>query len=134
MKRITIILTAFSLLSSAFMFGQNENIIHRAGASAELGFSNLFLGTNLFSGNYAKPLLGGGGGLTAFYELQYKHLLFRSGVGFDYTGNRNRLTVPDFTAHIVESPDMTWYYQLRNALFSRDGGGRVQPLFLSCRH
>ena len=102
------------LLTASFLpvvlFGQVASLSHRAGVSAELGFSNLFLGSNAFSAAYAQPLLGGGGGLTAFYEMQYRRLLFRTGLGFDYTGNRNRLTVPDFTAHITEYPDMTWHY------------------------
>ena len=109
MKRITVILTIFLLLSVG-LFAQDKTLTHKAGVSAELGFSNLFLGKNAFSADFAQPLLGGGGGLTAFYELQYSHLLFRTGLGFDYTANRNRLTVPEYVGTITEYPSMQWHY------------------------
>lgn len=108
MKTIKTLLLAASLLP-LFLSAQNA-LSHSAGVSAEAGFSNLFFGKNAFSGGYAHPLLGGGGGLALFYELQYRRLLVHTGLGFDYTANRNRLDVPEYIGSIAEYPAMKWHY------------------------
>lgn len=108
MKTIKNLLLAASLLP-LFLSAQNA-LTHSAGVSADAGFSNLFFGKNAFSGDYARPLLGGGGGLALFYELQYRRLLVHTGLGFDYTANRNRLDVPEYIGSIAEYPAMKWHY------------------------
>lgn len=80
------------------------------GLSFEGGYSHLFLGNPLSAIKPdATPGSGTGGGAELFYELQYKHFLFRTGFGFDYSFNSNKLK---FTADlpILEYPSMTYHY------------------------
>ena len=109
MKKITITLMICALLPLTLM-AQKEKPNSNIGISLEGGFSHLFLGKNLSPVGYAKPWLGGGGGGALYYELEYKHFLFRTGFGVDYTVNNNRLNVPDYKAFIAEYPGMTYHY------------------------
>ena len=81
------------------------------GFSIEGGLSHLFLGKNLnpFEG-YTTPTYGYGGGATFFYELQYKHFLFRTGFGVDYTFNFSKFQSPNYTAAVAEYPSMRYHY------------------------
>lgn len=81
------------------------------GFSVEGGFSHLFPGKDInpFAG-YTTPALGGGAGAAIFYELQYKHFLFRTGFGVDYTFNYSKFNSPDYTAGIAEYPSMRYHY------------------------
>ena len=110
MKKITILFLIASILLPIEAVAQKEKPNSNIGISLEGGFSHLFLGKNLSPVGYAKPWLGGGGGAALYYELQYKHFLFRTGFGVDYMVNNNRLNVPDYTATIAEYPGMKYHY------------------------
>jgi len=100
-----------SLFSSALL-AQEVKPSSNIGLSFEAGFSHLFLGDPL--SNYkpdAIPGSGAGGGAALFYELQYKHFLFRTGFGMDYSLNTNRLVVPDYSSSIAEYQSMTLHYR-----------------------
>ncbi len=128
MKQQIYILTAiFSLLS--FTLQAQDKPAHNIGLSAEAGFSNLFFGPGLGAG-LATPSIGGGGGAALFYELQYKHLLFRTGFGMDYTVNTNKVNVPDYEAKIAEYPTTTYHYQFRRFVETTSYGvGYVPVMF-----
>ena len=110
MKKIVSILLMSALLPLAGM-AQKEKANSHFGLSIEGGFSHLFLGKNLSPLNgYSTPELGYGGGGALFYEVEYKHFIFRTGFGVDYTINNSRFTPPDYTATIVEYPGMQYHY------------------------
>ena len=90
-KRIVLMLTG--LLLFVAMFAQKELANSHIGLSLEGGGSHLFLGSNLSPIGYSTPKWGYGGGGALYYELEYKHFLFRTGFGVDYTVNNNRLKV-----------------------------------------
>ena len=128
MKQQIYILTAiFSLLS--FTLQAQDKPAHNIGLSAEAGFSNLFFGPGLGAG-LATPSIGGGGGAALFYELQYKHLLFRTGFGMDYTVNTNKVNVPDYEAKIAEYPTTTYHYQFRRFVETTSYGVGYIPVML----
>ena len=109
MRKSTLLVLTGLLLSVA-TFAQKELANSHIGLSLEGGGSHLFLGSNLSPIGYASPKWGGGGGGALYYELEYKHFLFRTGFGVDYTVNNNRLKVPDYTASIAEYPGMQYHY------------------------
>ena len=120
MKRIYLFLMiacAFSLSITA-----QPTTKHHVGLSLEGGYSHLFFGHpltpfkplgGLGTGLNASltPLSGGGGGAALYYELQHGHFIFRTGLGFDASYNRNRLIVPEHFATIEEYPNMLLHYQ-----------------------
>ena len=129
MKKIAIVLMC-ALLPVSLM-AQKEKANSHFGLSLEGGFSHLFLGSNLSPVNgYTTPGLGYGGGGALFYELEYKHFLFRTGFGVDYTINNSHFTAPDYTASIAEYPGMTYHYSFpRYTETTHYGVGYVPVLF-----
>lgn len=99
-------------LTSAVGYAQQDDRCNNNfGFSVEGAFSHLFLGKNLNPmDNYAKPSWGGGGGAAFIYELQYKHFLFRTGFGVNYTYNINHFESPNYTLGIREYPTMQYHY------------------------
>ena len=94
---------------------QDDRCNSNFGFSIEGGFSHLFFGPNLNPlDNYATPSYGGGAGATFFYELQYKHFLFRTGFGVNYSLNTNRFKSPNYDMAIKEYPTMTYHYNFSN--------------------
>lgn len=105
---VAILLLSASVPCSA---QQDNRCNSNFGFSVEGAFSHLFLGKNLNpSNNYATPSWGGGGGAAFFYELQYKHFLFRTGFGVNYTYNTNRFESPNYTFGVREYPTMRYHY------------------------
>lgn len=110
MKKSTIFIILISALLPWPMAAQQEKPNSHFGISIEGGFSNLFLSQPSAGLGNTSPRLGGGGGGALFYELEYKHFLFRTGFGVDYTINTNRFASPDYTATIAEYPSLTYHY------------------------
>ena len=111
MKKTTIFVILIAALLPGRMAAQQEKPNSHFGISIEGGFSNLFLSSQPSVGlGKTTPWLGGGGGGSLFYELEYKHFLFRTGFGVDYTINTNRFSSPDYTATIAEYPGLTYHY------------------------
>lgn len=109
MKKIAIIVLMSALLPLSLM-AQKEKPNSNFGISIEGGFSHLFLSPGLSPKGYTTPGLGYGGGGALFYELEYKHFLFRTGFGVDYTINNSRFAVPEYTATIAEYPGLEYHY------------------------
>ena len=129
MKKIIIILLTCALLPVQLM-AQKEKPNSNFGISLEGGLSHLFLGKNLSPVGYTTPWWGGGGGGALYYELEYRHFLFRTGFGVDYTINNSRFAAPDYTATIAEYPGMTYHYSFpRFTETTRYGVGYVPVLF-----
>lgn len=95
---IATIIAAFSMSIIAQDVKPSSNI----GLSLEGGFSHLFL-------DDVTPGSGVGGGAALFYEMQYKHFLFRTGFGMDYSLNTNKLRLTA-DVPIVEYPGMQFHY------------------------
>lgn len=106
----------FLFAASTSAFAQQDNRCNsNFGFSIEGGFSHLFFGNNLNPlENFATPSYGGGAGATFFYELQYKHFLFRTGFGVNYSLSTNRFESPDYSVGIKEYPTMTYHYDFSN--------------------
>ena len=129
MKKIAIIVLMSALLPFALM-AQQDKPNSNFGISIEGGFSHLFLGSNLSPIGYTTPGLGYGGGGALYYELEYKHFLFRTGFGVDYTINNNRFAAPDYTASIAEYPGLQYRYSFPNlAEKTTYGVGYVPVMF-----
>lgn len=112
---LTLVMTLL-LTGSLNVHAQQDNRCNsNFGFSIEGGLSHLFLGPNLnpFEG-YTTPTYGYGGGATFFYELQYKHFLFRTGFGVDYTFNFSKFESPDYTVGIAEYPTMQYHYDFKD--------------------
>lgn len=115
MKKHFILFALLALVAFNAQAQQDDRANSNFGFSIEAGFSHLFFGDNLNPlNNYATPSYGGGGGATFFYELQYKHFLFRTGFGVNYSLNFNRFESPDYAMKIAEYPTMTYNYDFRN--------------------
>lgn len=83
-----------------------QQTFHYIGLSGDFGYSNM-----LFNTPDAKNVGGIGGGLSAFYEFQYKAFLARTGVGFDLLSSKTKLTVPQYdAAMIAPHPSITYHY------------------------
>lgn len=114
-KTIILSLALLSLLALPLTAQEDNRPNSNFGLSFDAGFSHLFLGNTLSPLNgLAKPSWGGGGGAALFYELQYRHFLFRTGFGVDYTFNLNKFESPDYTAGIAEYPSMLYHYDFKN--------------------
>lgn len=129
MKKINLFVLLTAVLLPLGLSAQQEKPNSNIGLSVEAGFSGLLLGPGLAAG-YATPWFGGGGGGALYYELQYKHFLFRTGFGVDYTVNNNRLNVPDYTAPIVEYPGMTYHYTFNRYNEKTNYGVGYVPIML----
>lgn len=129
MKKINLFVLLTAVLLPLGLSAQQEKPNNNIGISVEAGFSGLLLGSGLAAG-YATPWFGGGGGGALYYELQYKHFLFRTGFGVDYTVNNNRLNVPDYTAPIVEYPGMTYHYTFNRYNEKTNYGVGYVPIML----
>lgn len=114
-KIITLSIALLALLSFNVQAQEEDKPNSNFGISIEGGFSHLYLGNNLSPfGGFTKPSFGGGGGAAFFYELQYRHFLFRTGFGMDYTVNMSKFESPDYTAGIAEYPSMLYHYDFKN--------------------
>ncbi len=115
MKKQFILFALLALFSVHAQAQQDDRVNSNFGFSLEAGFSHLFFGKDLNPlSNYTTPSYGGGGGATFFYELQYKHFLFRTGFGVDYSLNFNRFESPDYSLRVKEYPTMTYNYDFQN--------------------
>ena len=95
------------------------------------GFSNLLLTNPQQVPDFtSRPLLGGGGTAGLFYNLQYKHFLFHTGFGVNYTFNRNAFDIQDITAAIVEYPTMKYHYTFDNYVANTTYGVGYVPVML----
>lgn len=95
---IVAVFSAFSLTLSA----ADETPTHSFGFSLDGAFSHLLM-------EQPVPGYGGAAGGAFVYELQYKHFLFRSGLGMDYSVCTNRLALTS-DVPVVEYPGMTFHY------------------------
>ena len=75
-----------SLLIASIASAQDNLAKSYVGFNIGAGTSNLFLGSQ---DAMTTPLLGLGATAGVFYELEYKHLLFHTGFGVDYSINKN---------------------------------------------
>ena len=115
MKKIFALSIALIALLSFNVQAQEEDKPNsNIGISLEAGYSSLFLGPNLSPKGYTSPAFGLGAGATFFYELQYRHFLFRTGFGMDYGVNTSKFESPDYTAGIAEYPSMLYHYDFKN--------------------
>lgn len=115
MKKQFVLFAVLALFALNAQAQQDNRCNSNFGFSLEAGFSHLFYGNDLNPlSNYTTPSYGGGAGATFFYELQYKHFLFRTGFGVNYSLNSNRFDLPNVTANIVEYPTMTYQYNFQN--------------------
>lgn len=111
MKTRLFLVTVFSVAFSFAALAQTEKPSSNIGLSLEGGYSHLFLGNPLSAIKPdATPGSGVGGGAALFYELQYKHFLFRTGFGMDYSLNTNKLRLTA-DVPILEYPTMTYHYE-----------------------
>lgn len=109
---------------------ENDLVNHNFGFALSAGESNLFLREKFAGGaSLSTPKLGGGAGLGVLYELQYKHLLFRTGFGFDYTFNRFGYKAPDMTLGIKEYNSMLYHYQFNSYLEKTQLGMPYVPVY-----
>ncbi len=107
-KSIVMLIT---VLLPVLVMAQKEKPNSNFGISVEGGFSNLFLRTKqAFDAGSVNPFIGGGFGGALFYEMEYHHFLFRTGLGVDFTINNNTWLTPDYTASIAEYPGMVYHY------------------------
>lgn len=89
---------------------------HSVGLSAELGYANMFYKPAATSSGFKAHNPGGiGGGLTVFYQLQYKAFLFRTGLGFDLLTSKSRIDVPTAALEVADIPDFAHNMQYRYA-------------------
>lgn len=116
MKKIITLSIAILALLSLNVQAQEENKPNsNFGISVEGGLGHLFLGNTLSPvKGVTTPSIGGGVGAALFYELQYRHFLFRTGFGIDYTINLNKFESPDYTSGIAEYPSMLYHYDFKN--------------------
>ena len=99
------------------------------------GFSNLFVTNPMQTPDLSvQPLLGGGGMAGLFYNLQYKHLLFHTGFGVNYTFNRNDFAIQDVSAGIVEYPTMKYQYTFDNHIANTTYGVGYVPVMLGLNY
>lgn len=116
---------------STLLLAQDNRPTNYIGINAGGGFSNLFWGKPFNPvGTLATPLLGGGGTAGVYYEFQYKHFLLHTGVGIDYSVNRNLILVDDMTANIQEYPSMTYHYTFENYLEKNTYGVGYVPVMI----
>ena len=116
MKKHFILFALLAFFSLNALAQQDNRANSNFGLSLEAGFSHLFFGNNLNPlSNYATPSYGGGAGATFFYELQYKHFLFRTGFGVNYSLNINRFESMMYKATIQEYPTMEYQYDFHNS-------------------
>ena len=130
MKRYALVLW-MSLLLPVSLIAQKDMVNNHFGLSIEGGFSHLFLGSSLspFNG-YSTPELGYGGGGAFFYEMEYKHFIFRTGFGIDYTINNNRFNAPSYMASIEEYKGMTYRYDFSDFKETTHYGVGYVPIML----
>lgn len=130
MRKFLLIIALFSASFTFLALAQDDKPNSNFGISLEGGFSHMFLGPNLSPVGFTTPSWGGGGGAALFYELQYKHFLFRTGFGMDYTRNMLKLDAPDYNAVIAEYPTMVYHYDLKNySEYTNYGIGYVPVYF-----
>ena len=99
------------------------------------GFSNLFVTNPLQTPELSvQPMLGGGGMAGLFYNLQYKHLLFHTGFGVNYTFNRNNFAIQDMSAGIAEYPTMQYQYTFENHIATTTYGVGYVPIMLGLNY
>ena len=129
MKKIILILIA-GLLPMGLV-AQQEKANSHFGISIEGGVSHFFLGGDLSPVNgYTTPQIGGGGGAALYYEVEYKHFLFRTGFGVDYTINRSLFAPQEYMTGIAEYPGMSYHYAFPRYIESTHYGvGYVPILF-----
>lgn len=99
------------------------------------GLSNLFVTNPLQTPELSvQPMLGGGGMAGLFYNLQYKHFLFHTGFGVNYTFNRNNFAIQDVSAGIVEYPTMQYQYTFDNHIATTTYGVGYVPIMLGLNY
>ena len=102
------ILTTIFSLTSAFVTAQRNLPTHYMGVNMGGGFSNLFFGEQ------TTPQLGSGATLGLYYELEYNHFLFQTGIGINYSVNNNLIHVDKFSGGVQEYPTMEYHYSFEN--------------------
>lgn len=114
MKKILV--TIISILFSAIAIGQiAEKPNSRIGLAINGGASHLFLGPGLNPMNsFSTPSWGWFAGGEFVYELEYKHFLFRTGFGTDYSQSMNLFQPPLQSRSINEYPTMQYHYEFSN--------------------
>ena len=85
---------------------------HAGGLSFELGYANMFYHPATLGDGFKMHNPGGiGGGMTAFYQLQYKAFLFRTGLGFDLLTSKSRLDIPAAGLAVAEQQQTNMQYR-----------------------
>lgn len=115
---------------SSVLYAQTSMPISQIGLSVEAGFPHLFVGSPFSKADIkVNPGSGVGGGGALFYELQYKHFLFRTGFGMDYTYNTNRLLLQT-DASIAEYPSMQLHYDFNKYKENTTYGNAYVPVYV----
>lgn len=106
MRRFLRFMALWVLVAPLSLTAQQDTVVnHRLGFSVQGGTSFL-----LFSAPDANSDWGYGGGLNLLYELNYHHLLFRTGVGCDISFNRSYLAPQSATREVQEFAGMEYHY------------------------
>lgn len=109
-----LIIVGLLALVPTYIYSQDKRPTSYIGVNVGGGFSHLLFGNPFSDDAIATPQLGGGATAGLYYELEYKHLLFQTGFGVDYSINRNLFQVDALSANIQEYPTMTYHYTLDN--------------------
>lgn len=103
----------FALLTAVVSVQAQEDTrpTHYIGLDAGVGYSHLFFG-DIWRPyrSVAKPLSGWGVNGSLFYEVDYRHFLFHTGLGVEFLSGRNQLPIGDYTATVQEYPSMAYHY------------------------
>lgn len=116
-----------SLLIASIASAQDNRAKSYVGFNIGAGTSNLFLGSQ---DAMTTPLLGLGATAGVFYELEYKHLLFHTGFGVDYSINKNIIPIGDMSVNIAEYPTMLYHYSFDNFTEKNTYGVGYVPVML----
>lgn len=109
MKRLTLEIGV--LLFAAAVQARDIRYSGYVGLEAAGGVAHLLLGqTHGTTTGKAAPQAGWGLAGSVFYELEYRHFLFHTGIGTDYTVGNNLLTIPEHVATMQEYSTMLFRY------------------------
>jgi outer membrane protein OmpA-like peptidoglycan-associated protein len=130
-----ILVIASSIFSIATYAQVDNRPTSYVGLQVGGGFSNLFVTNPAPMPDFSsQTLLGGGATAGLFYNLQYKHFLFHTGFGVNYTINRNAFAIQDITSGIAEYPTMQYHYTFDNYVANTAYGVGYVPVMLGMNY
>lgn len=128
-----IVTLTLMIISSMVMQAQIRDfyfnkVKHYIGTSFEAGYA---MNPNSISdANQILAPSGVGGGVSLFYELQYKHLLFQVGVGAEYNLWHQKLTNQSYETSVKEYSTMTLHYDMTSVEERQQYGVAYVPVFV----